>query len=79
MISNTINFNTYRNSKFSYSIQNRSEIVSGISIHIEIQDSTFSKSRTTLFLLELNKYLKYLFIFSFSSLFSGKVKAGDLS
>ncbi len=81
MISKFRNFNTYGNSGSINNPQKQSEIVSGISIHIEIQDITFQKSRSTLFLLELNKYLKYLFIFhfSFSSLFSRKGKEGDLS
>ena len=76
------NFNIHQNSEIANSTDNRSQIVSGISIYIEIQDGSFQKSRTTLFLLNINKYLKYLFIFYFSfSLFStsGIGKEGDLS
>ncbi len=76
------NFNIYQNSEIVNSTGNRSQIVSGISIHIEIRDGSFQKSRITLFLLNINKYLKYLFIFHVSfSLFStsGIGKEGDLS
>jgi len=49
--------------------QNRSEIVSGISIYIEILRSTFRRISNFLFFLKLNKYLKYLFNFYFLSTF----------
>ena len=72
--------NIYTNSKKGSVQQNRSEIVSGIFIYIEILRSTFSRIRNLLFFLKLNKYLKYLFIFYFfflSSLFFGNT-GGDL-
>ena len=76
------NFNIHQNSGIVNITENRSQIVSGISIYIEIQDGSLQKSRTTLFLLNINKYLKYLFNFHVSfSLFSisGIGKEGDLS
>ena len=74
--------NIYTNSEKMYAQQNRSEFVPGIFIYIKFLMSVFSKIRKFLFLLELNKYLKYLFIFHVSfSLFStsGIGKEGDLS
>ena len=70
----------YTNSNIMNVQQNRSEIVSGIFIYIEILRSTFSRISNFLFFLKLNKYLKYLFIFYFfflSSLFSRNT-GGDL-
>lgn len=58
--------NIYTNSEKMYAQQNRSEFVPGIFIYIKFLMSVFSKIRKFLFLLELNKYLKYLFIFYFS-------------
>jgi hypothetical protein len=55
----------YTNSNIMNVQQNRSEIVSGIFIYIEILRSTFSRISNFLFFLKLNKYLKYLFIFYF--------------
>ena len=58
--------NIYTNSNNVDVQQNRSEFVPGIFIYIKFLMSVFSKIRKFLFLLELNKYLKYLFIFYFS-------------
>ena len=57
--------NIYTNSNNVDVQQNRSEFVPGIFIYIKFRMSVFSKIRKFLFLLELNKYLKYLFIFYF--------------
>jgi hypothetical protein len=61
--------NIYTNSNIMNVQQNRSEIVSGISIYIEILRSTFRRISNFLFFLKLNKYLKYLFNFYFLSTF----------
>ena len=58
--------NIYLFSNNTYVQWNRSEILSGIFIYIKFLNSVFSKIRNSLFLLKLNKYLKYLFIFYFS-------------
>jgi hypothetical protein len=82
--SNPIHIEIHQKLEMEKAQQIRSEIVSGISICIEIQNGTFRKSRTTLFLLNINKYLKYLFIFYFSFSFSflsspGNGKEGEVS
>jgi hypothetical protein len=58
--------NIYTNSNNVDVQQNRSEIFPRIFIYIKFLRRAFSKIRKFLFLLELNKYLKYLFIFYFS-------------
>ncbi len=57
--------NIYENTANGYALENRSEIVSGIFIYIKFPRQTFRKTSKILFFPELNKYLKYLFIFYF--------------